>query len=208
MASTSTVSRSQLNAVYRRVILSLDAIDYRGTHGIQFSLSDAERWCCSIILNPAVQGLSTFGLDNEAPIVFEVIGQIAGSNEEDFPDDDGLSVRLEARQDFVSRLQWARIAAALGTLSEITDGRPLNLSRVLSINARTSAVQLRIQWDTPSEIINGMLPAFDGFGQLFIFTSRTDLPFGQAVRALFTLEYSLVRRQRYMIASLMMLTPV
>ncbi|KAH9952139.1 hypothetical protein B0H21DRAFT_817862 [Amylocystis lapponica] len=200
-------SRSELNAIYRRVILALDAIDYRGTHGIHFFLSDADHWYCGIVLNPTVQGLNTFGLDNEPPVVFEVVGQIVRDAEEDiFPGDGALSsVWLEARPDFVSNLQFARIAAALGTLSELVHGRPLDLSHILSINPRTGAVRLRLQWNTPSEIINGMLPAFDGFGQL---TDNANLSFGQAVRALFMLEFSSVHRRQYLVASLMLLCPV
>ncbi|KAI0698415.1 hypothetical protein C8T65DRAFT_581856 [Cerioporus squamosus] len=136
------------------------------------------------------------------PLLFEIQGQIArddckltirGHEEVDGMVDDPLVsfwVEGRPRGDHISRIYWEQ---ALPAMRRIADSIPweVDLSEVVSEPSEDGSVRFQMKWQPPyGETICSSLPMYDHTGKRIVPTSLSEVPFDQAVRVGFSLEYS------------------
>ncbi|KAI0720550.1 hypothetical protein C8T65DRAFT_735881 [Cerioporus squamosus] len=102
-----------------------------------------------------------------------------------------VSFWLTARQrgDYISRLYWEQVLPAVQAIAESVPW-PVDLSEVVRKSPEDGSVRLRVIWRPPKgQTIESALPFYNKRGRRTVPESILEVPFGQAVRVGFTLEY-------------------
>lgn len=133
-------------AVYHHCVRHLETLHHHRASDIQFDFDGDRSWTCSCSLpNPL-----NFTFSDEpvttAPLIFQVIGQIARPNST--MTSDGITERsfwIESRPDRISRALWSQIPQSLDFLTQATN-IDFNLSQFWEFDRVAGQMRLQIVW--------------------------------------------------------------
>ncbi|KAH9850835.1 hypothetical protein C2E23DRAFT_816751 [Lenzites betulinus] len=135
------------------------------------------------------------------PVLLELTGQICindcyltsrGHIDPNDPDAKPVAMCwIEARPDIVSRVYWRSVLPTLQTFMEHIPG-PVDVSKLVAV-APDGSVRLQVMWlpdeEEEEEELEESLPVFDQFNNQRVPMSISEVPFGVAVRVVFSVEY-------------------
>ncbi|KAI1786735.1 hypothetical protein LXA43DRAFT_897380, partial [Ganoderma leucocontextum] len=132
------------------------------------------------------------------PLLFDIVGQIAPYQcyltARGLPQPGDLvgkepvvSCWLEARPHFMSEINWRGVKDSVGKVIEAISGN-VDTSRLFAKDD-DGRPMLQIIWQGYSGQTAGVLPMFDALGNHRVPATISEVPFGEAMHACFSIEY-------------------